>query len=194
MNSHARFALPAFFLAAAMAWMTPPGFAQTSTAPAQTDQDHSAHHPEGVQGGMPGSMPFQGGQSGMMGGGMGEMTPMMHGMMADQGFPMFDHAEGRLAFLKTELKITDAQMPQWNRFADALRSTAGAMKVMHQQMMEGDMPTTALARLELQEKLVAERLEVLKTMKAALGTLYASFSDEQKQLADELMVGPMGMM
>ena len=37
---------------------------------------------------------------------------------------MGDHIEGRIAFLKAELKITDAQLPQWNTFADALRSDA----------------------------------------------------------------------
>jgi hypothetical protein len=184
-----------------MAWMIPPGFTQTSASPAQTDQDHSVHHPEAVQGGMPGPMPFQGGQSGMMGGGMDQMAPMMHGMMAGQGgmmaaqgSMMVGHVEGRLAFLKTELKITDAQMPQWNRLADALRSTTTSMNGMRQQMMQEGMPTTALARLDLHEKMLSAHLDSLKSVKVALIPLYASFSDEQKTLADELMLGPIGMM
>jgi hypothetical protein len=32
---------------------------------------------------------------------------------------MAGHVEGRIAFLKTELKITEAQSPQWNQFAEA---------------------------------------------------------------------------
>jgi len=43
-----------------------------------------------------------------------------------------EHVEGRIAFLKTELKITDAQLPQWNAFADALRNSAGQMRAAMQ--------------------------------------------------------------
>lgn len=56
---------------------------------------------------------------GMMGRGM----MMDRGMMPMMGMNPAEHIEGRLAFLKTELKITDAQMAQWNAFADALRSS-----------------------------------------------------------------------
>ena len=44
------------------------------------------------------------------------------------GMPMMaamaGHVEGRLAFLKTELKITDAQLPLWNAVAEAIRANA----------------------------------------------------------------------
>ena len=44
---------------------------------------------------------------------------------------MARHVEGRIAFLKTELKITDAQQPLWNAVADAMRADAASI---------GDMP------------------------------------------------------
>ena len=34
----------------------------------------------------------------------------------------------------------------------------------------------------------------LKTLKETLETLYASFSDDQKKIADGITIGPMGMM
>src|SRR5438105_1032981 len=37
------------------------------------------------------------------------------------------HIEGRLAFLRAELKITDAQAPLWDRVAAALRERAARM-------------------------------------------------------------------
>jgi len=50
--------------------------------------------------------------------------PMMRMMMGQGGMPMMaKHIDGRLAFLKTELKITDAQLPLWNVFAQAMRTT-----------------------------------------------------------------------
>ncbi|MGE3703182.1 MAG: Spy/CpxP family protein refolding chaperone [Hyphomicrobiaceae bacterium] len=45
------------------------------------------------------------------------------------------HTEGRLAFIKVELKITDAKMSQRNAFADAIRANAAAMADMHRAMM-----------------------------------------------------------
>ena len=48
-----------------------------------------------------------------------------------------DHIEGRIAFLKAELKITDVQMPQWNAFADTLRANAQRMREMRTTMMQG---------------------------------------------------------
>ena len=38
-------------------------------------------------------------------------------MMGQNG--MAGHVEGRIAFLKTELKITEAQQPLWDGVADA---------------------------------------------------------------------------
>ena len=37
-----------------------------------------------------------------------------------------ERVEARLAYLKTALKITDAQQPQWDAFADTLRKQARA--------------------------------------------------------------------
>ncbi|HXP76132.1 MAG TPA: Spy/CpxP family protein refolding chaperone [Stellaceae bacterium] len=182
MKSRALVSLPVLLFAAALAGSAPAGLAQTSMMSAQSGQTPG-----------PGAMPGWQGQGGMMGGGMRGM--MMGGGAAGwRGGMMVDHVEGRLAFLKTELKITDAQMPLWSSFADALRSTAAAMNGMHQQMMQGSMPDTLPARLDLRERMLSAHLEALKSMRAALDPLYAALSDEQKKLADELMVGRMGMM
>jgi len=47
------------------------------------------------------------------------MMGMMQMMMGQNA--MAGHIEGRIAFLKTELKITDEQQPLWNAVADAMR-------------------------------------------------------------------------
>ena len=62
--------------------------------------------------------------------------PMMRMMMGQNGMPMMaSHIDGRLAFLKTELKITDAQLPLWNAFAQAMRDNVSAMQAMPHAMM-----------------------------------------------------------
>ncbi len=111
---------------------------------------------------------------------------------------MADHVEGRTAFLKAELKITDAQLPQWNNFADALRSNARRMTEMRGTVMQGmtgqGSVLSAPERLDRMEKMIAGMLESLRSTKAALGPLYATLSDEQKKTADALLRGPMGLM
>ena len=131
--------------------------------------------------------------------GTAPMMMRMHEMMMGQGpMPMMgmgQHVEGRLAFLRTELKITPAQEPLWNTFAETIRANAQKMAGgMHQggTMAQGAMPSLP-ERLDWQEKSFAARLDALRAMKGALMPLYAAFSDEQKQIADQLIRGPMGM-
>jgi TolA-binding protein len=124
------------------------------------------------------------------------MSPMMQGdTMSMMG--MADHVEGRIAFLKAELKITDAQLSQWNTFADTIRSNAQRIGEMRGTMMQGGMmgqTATAPDRLDRMEKMMTAMVEAVRSAKAALGPLYAVLSDEQKKMADTLLHGPMGMM
>ncbi|HYH38526.1 MAG TPA: Spy/CpxP family protein refolding chaperone [Azospirillum sp.] len=174
-------------------------------APAPQAQPGMMGGQPGMMGGMMGSM--MGGQGGqpMMGqqggqpmmGQMGGMMPMMRQMMMGQqgamGLP-FEHVEGRIAFLRAELKITDAQAPQWNAFADALRANAKAHRAVHEQMSKGGMPSAWLDRLAAQQRMLGMRLDGVKALEAVAKPLYAVLTDAQKTLADQLLSGPMGMM
>jgi hypothetical protein len=141
-----------------------------------------------AQQGMPGMM--QGGGMSMGHEGMGHEGMMMMCRMAE-------HVEGRLAYLKTELKITEAQMPQWNAFADAFRATGQKMgqhcamaKEHGGAMMSADLPE----RLNMMEQHMTLHLDSLRAIKAAVQPLYSVLSDEQKKTANEIMKGPMGRM
>ena len=119
--------------------------------------------------------------------------PMM-GMMQMMG-SMADHVEGRIAFLKTELKITDAQQPLWNAVGDAMRANAKDMAAMMPVMQSMMQPSGTLPeKLAGREKAMTAHLEALRKLKAAIDPLYAALSDEQKKTADQLAVGPMGIM
>jgi hypothetical protein len=171
---------------------------------AQSPEDHAAHHPaqETAPAGMPmsgqgGGMPMM---SGMMGGDMQQMMRMMQMMrerMArmEMGGPMgtmgYEHVEGRIAFLKAELAVTEAQQPQWNAFADALRAQARTMQAAHGEMMQGGMQGTWPDRLAREEKALSAHLDSLKAIEAPARALYAVLSPEQQKKADELMVHPM---
>ena len=138
-----------------------------------------------------------GSRMGMMSGDTSQMMSMMRSMMTMMGAQsgmMLADIEGQIASLKTELKIAQDQAPQWNRFADALRASAKSMNGMFQQMMQPGTATTLFARLDRQEAMLTSHLSSVKALKETLEPLYASFSDEQKKIADSMMIGPMGMM
>ena len=105
------------------------------------------------------------------------------------------HVEGRLAFLKAELKITPAQEPLWDTLAQTLRANArtmAGMMPMGGMMAQGEAPSLP-ERLDRQERFLTARLDALRAMQAAVAPLYAALSDAQKRTADELVGGPMGM-
>lgn len=85
------------------------------------DMEHMAEHMKSLTEGMAGCH--------MMGGHMQKMRSMMHDMMT----MMTSHVGDRLDALKADLKITDAQLPQWNSFADAVRSAAKAATPPHDE-------------------------------------------------------------
>jgi hypothetical protein len=77
------------------------------------------------------------GSNGMMGGGM-HMGMMGWGGQATQMCTMMTgHVEGRLAYLKAELKITPAQETLWTPFADAVRANAQTMAARCNAMVGG---------------------------------------------------------
>jgi LTXXQ motif family protein len=178
---------------------------------AQTPPGHEAHHPNAAsesqpapaappQPKAPSGMMGQGGMMGgsnsmmgMMGGGMPMMgmMQMMTGSGGMGGMATIDRVEGRIAFLKTELKITDAQSDAWNAFADVLRGNAKKLGELRGSMA----PQGSLAdRLEWQEKWLTARAEGTRGVRTAYADLAAKLSDEQKATAEQLLAPHMGMM
>lgn len=104
-----------------------------------------------------------------------------------------ERVEARLAYLKTALKITDAQQTQWDAFADTLRKQARAaderLQARRAQMAEGRKvtPPTAIERMEFAKTRLAASSARLDESLAAAKPLYAALSQEQKKIADELM-------
>jgi len=121
-----------------------------------------------------------------------------HGMRHFEGKRAFslpsERVEARLAYIKTALKITDAQQPQWNAFADTLRKQAAegdkriqAWRAQAGQRSERQRPT-AIARIERIQQRHAAAVVRLNELLAVEKPLYASLSNDQKSVADELLV------
>jgi protein CpxP len=117
-----------------------------------------------------------------------QQTPQQQPQRPDRAaFDPGRHIEGRIAYLKAELKITDAQQPQFDAVANVMRDNA---KAMHDafQSLRGDrsQPQTALSRMEARAKFAQLRADDEAKMLAAFRPLYQAMSPDQQKVADEM--------
>ena len=160
------------------------------------------HHPGGAgagapqgqpQAAMPGGMMGPGMMGRMMGGGM--MGPGMMDMMAN--CPMMggssSHAEGRIAFLKAELAITDAQKPAWEAYAAQIRKNLQGMQDMQKSMMAMMDARSPVERIDARIGMMEKRTQALKEIRTTLSALYTGLTADQQKKADQLLTG-MGCM
>lgn len=163
--------------------------AGASVVIAQTTTD--PHHPGGsppptaaqgqAQPQMPGGMMDPGMMSRMMGGGMMANCPMMAGSSA--------HAEGRIAFLRAELAITDAQKSVWEAHAAQIRKNLQSMQDMQKTMMSMMDAKSPIERIDAIIVMMDKRAQSLKEIKPTLAALYAVLSADQKKKADQILTG-----
>jgi hypothetical protein len=105
-----------------------------------------------------------------------------------------EQVEARLAFVKTALKINDAQTPQWNAFADTVRKQAvtreARMKEWREQAAQrGERAKpSAISRLEFEQKRHADAAARISERLAVEKPLYAALSQEQQAVADQVLV------
>lgn len=106
--------------------------------------------------------------------------------------------EGRLAFLRAELKLTPEQQPLFDKLADEMRASAKAMAEKFEarrQQANATAPAalTALDRLERRQAMMKEAMAAQERYLAAFRPFYQSLSAEQKATADVLFAkGPGG--
>jgi hypothetical protein len=123
----------------------------------------------------------------------GRMNQQMNGMGSGTGATasgpadVTERLEGRIAFLKTELQITDKQTADWNVLADALRSSRQHLLEARKLLVMDD-KVAGPERLDRYEHHLGERLEAIKSARSAFARLYGSLSDGQKQTADAILL------
>jgi len=105
------------------------------------------------------------------------MARMMPGQFVD----------GRIAFLKAQLKITPAQEAQWQQVEAAMRENARTLDqtITNARQNRGNMD--AVQRLESREQFARVRVSNDARLLAAFKPLYASLSPEQQQMANQLV-------
>jgi hypothetical protein len=106
-----------------------------------------------------------------------EMGRMMPGQIVD----------GRIAFLKAELKITPTQETQWQQVEAAMRENAKALDQTITTARQNRASMDAVQRLELREQFAKVRADNGARLLAAFKPLYAGLSPEQQQMANQLV-------
>ena len=106
-----------------------------------------------------------------------EMGRMMPGQFVD----------GRIAFLKAELKITPAQQTQWQQVEAAMRENAKNLDQSISTARQNRSGMDAVQRLELREQFAKMRADNDDRLLTAFKPLYASLSPEQQQMANQLI-------
>lgn len=97
-----------------------------------------------------------------------------------------DRVEQRIAELHSQLGITDAQSQQWDAFAQTMRDNAQRTDEAFKDRAQKFHSLSADDAMKSYAQLAQLHADNMQKMAAAFSTLYASFSDEQKQAADKV--------
>ncbi|MBI5785264.1 MAG: Spy/CpxP family protein refolding chaperone [Rhodocyclales bacterium] len=116
-------------------------------------------------------------------GGPGGCDGRMMGTMQRANFDPAVRADQRLTQLKTDLKLTAAQEPLWQAFADKVKAEAGkGMEAMRGTAQ--DLSLSAPDRMAQRTEIMKERVAVMESVNASFRQLYDSLSPDQKRVAD----------
>lgn len=120
----------------------------------------------------------------------------MQGRRGDQrSFDFAARAEARIAYLKSALKITPAQQAAFDHYAQVIRdNAAGTQKAFEDmrnrraqnQNQNQNQNRSAIDRVEQRAKMAQLHDQQEQAYLGAFRPLYASLSDDQKKVADDL--------
>ena len=123
--------------------------------------------------------------------GRGQFTQRQHEQRAFR--KPTERVEAQLAYIQTALKITPAQKPQFDAYADVRRKQAAAMdrrfeerRAQMAQAGERKRPN-AVERHERQRDRMVLATQRLNELVAVEKPLYAALSPEQQRVADEVL-------
>ena len=110
--------------------------------------------------------------------------------------PMADHpvpgknaeerVENRIKELHAQLRITPAEEPQWNQFAEVMRDNARNMDQAFKERAQSFESMNAVQNMQSYEKLAQAHAQDLEKLVPAFQKLYDAMPDQQKQLADQV--------
>jgi protein CpxP len=95
-------------------------------------------------------------------------------------------ADARLNALQAQLHITDAQMPQWNAFAQAMRQNASSTDALFRQRAQSVTSMSALDNMKSYAQIARAYADSTQALAEAFEPLYVALNDQQKHTIDAL--------
>ncbi len=95
-------------------------------------------------------------------------------------------ADQRIRTLQSQLGITEAQMPLWSAFAQAMRENAAATDALFTQRAGAVATMSAPDNMHSYAQIARAYADNTERLATAFDSLYASLSETQKQAADTL--------
>lgn len=92
----------------------------------------------------------------------------------------------RIRMLQSQLGITEAQMPLWSAFAQAMRDNAASTDALFTQRAARVSAMSATDNMHSYAQIARAYADNTERLATAFDSLYASLSDTQKQAADTL--------
>ncbi len=99
---------------------------------------------------------------------------------------MADVAQLRLQQLHSELRITPAETPQWDQFARTMTQNAEQMDQAYRQRADQVSQMNAVQNMQTFAQIQQQQAAAMGRLVPVFDQLYASFTPEQKQLADQV--------
>jgi cob(I)alamin adenosyltransferase len=95
-----------------------------------------------------------------------------------------DHAEAQIKKLQCTLNITEAQKELWNNFTQVMRENAKEMDAFTMERAEKTETMNSLERMKFHRQITETHLDHLQNLIPPFEALYASMSDQQKNITD----------
>ena len=96
--------------------------------------------------------------------------------------------EGRLAYAKTLLGITDSEAAAWTAYEDVSRANVQIMRAAQQAMMDAERSGSAIDRMHAQTVMMQARLDARKALQPATEALYNALTPEQRERANAVLL------
>ncbi|MCB4824934.1 Spy/CpxP family protein refolding chaperone [Roseicella aerolata] len=123
-----------------------------------------------------------------MSGGPAAGAGMAPGSAASPVADSVPRLEGRIAYLRSALRITEPQAAGWDAFAAALRTGRGHLDAARNALEGANAAADPMARLESYEGHLVARLEAIRTTRLAFNALYDQLDEAQKRAATTTML------
>ncbi|HSA67062.1 MAG TPA: Cache 3/Cache 2 fusion domain-containing protein [Methyloceanibacter sp.] len=96
--------------------------------------------------------------------------------------------EGRLAYAKTLLGITDSQAAAWKAYEDVSRTNVQSIRAARQAMMTAEQSGSTIDRMHAQTDMAQARLDAMKALQPATEGLYNALTPDQRERADVVLL------